>query len=443
MRPLYLRTAHFIDLPRENYLFRNDDQSLTLKCGDAPSISYNNHESLKKVYLIDSLVKSTPQEVLGFSQFLASNNPSPEKEATDKLQFICSELDQPFEIMCDASDYAIGAVLGQRIEKHFRPIHYASKTMTEAETNYTTTEKEMLAVVYAFEKFRSYLIMNKSVVYTDHSALKYLFNKKDAKARLLSWSNFFRIDFKVSIPSCLSMPMESNFKDNATSSSITIGGEYTPIVIQHLQLSLRTTEYLDRVELALVTKTPLRTDMSKITENSQENRQKRTRDRMSDHEAKENHASAFCINLSSTHNIPKPAPALNFVLRVAWLATVFAFKVGLIESLLLNFTLASLEVVRRGHWNYFSFVTLFAVYAILAHISGVFSPVTEAVPMLNQIVVLMLWNGSMFALLSLHLFMYGCNIFSWKAAMMNYNFVLEFQANTTFKLSDDFLSTCA
>ncbi|GKB59723.1 retrovirus-related pol polyprotein from transposon TNT 1-94 [Tanacetum coccineum] len=93
----------------------------------------------------------------------------------------------PILIMCDASDYAIGAVLGQRIEKHFRPIHYASKTMTGAESNYTTTEKEMLAVVYAFEKFRSYLIMNKSVVYTDHSALKYLFNKKDAKARLLRW----------------------------------------------------------------------------------------------------------------------------------------------------------------------------------------------------------------------------------------------------------------
>ncbi|GJR91625.1 reverse transcriptase domain-containing protein [Tanacetum coccineum] len=105
---------------------------------------------------------------------------------------------QLFEIMCDASDYAIGAVLGQRIEKHFRPIHYASKTMTEAETNYTTTEKEMLAVVYAFEKFRSYLIMNKSVVYTDHSALKYLFNKKDAKARLLRWVLLLQeFDFKV------------------------------------------------------------------------------------------------------------------------------------------------------------------------------------------------------------------------------------------------------
>ncbi|GKG22393.1 reverse transcriptase domain-containing protein, partial [Tanacetum coccineum] len=105
--------------------------------------------------------------------------------------------------MCDASDYAIGAVLGQRIENHFRPIHYASKTMTEAEMNYTTTEKEMLAVVYAFEKFRSYLIMNKSVVYTDHSALKYLFNKKDAKARLLRWVLLLQgnLILRLSIPS--------------------------------------------------------------------------------------------------------------------------------------------------------------------------------------------------------------------------------------------------
>nr|GEU37950.1 reverse transcriptase domain-containing protein [Tanacetum cinerariifolium] len=70
--------------------------------------------------------------------------------------------------------------------------------MTQAETNYTTTEKEMLAVVYAFEKFRSYLIMNKSIVYTDHSALKYLFAKKDAKARLLRWILLLQdFDFKV------------------------------------------------------------------------------------------------------------------------------------------------------------------------------------------------------------------------------------------------------
>nr|GEV80874.1 reverse transcriptase domain-containing protein [Tanacetum cinerariifolium] len=70
--------------------------------------------------------------------------------------------------------------------------------MTQAESNYMTTEKEMLAVVYAFEKFRSYLIMNKSIVYTDHSALKYLFSKKDAKARLLRWILLLQeFDFKV------------------------------------------------------------------------------------------------------------------------------------------------------------------------------------------------------------------------------------------------------
>nr|GFA77536.1 reverse transcriptase domain-containing protein [Tanacetum cinerariifolium] len=70
--------------------------------------------------------------------------------------------------------------------------------MNQAEANYTTTEKEMLAVVYAFKKFRSYLIMNKSIVYTDHSALKYLFAKKVAKARLLRWILLlYEFDFKV------------------------------------------------------------------------------------------------------------------------------------------------------------------------------------------------------------------------------------------------------
>nr|GEW31211.1 reverse transcriptase domain-containing protein [Tanacetum cinerariifolium] len=93
----------------------------------------------------------------------------------------------PFELMCDASDFEIGAVLGKRKTKHFQPIHYASKTMTEAQIHYTTMEKEMLAVVYAFEKFRPYLVLSKSIMYTDHSALKYLFSKQDAKPRLIQW----------------------------------------------------------------------------------------------------------------------------------------------------------------------------------------------------------------------------------------------------------------
>ncbi|GJX03695.1 reverse transcriptase domain-containing protein [Tanacetum coccineum] len=109
------------------------------------------------------------------------------RKLTEAPILIAPDWDLPFELMCDASDFAIGAVLGQRKNKHFQPIHYASKTMNEAQTHYTTTEKELLAVVYAFEKFRSYLVMSKSIVYTDHSAIKYLFAKKDAKARLMRW----------------------------------------------------------------------------------------------------------------------------------------------------------------------------------------------------------------------------------------------------------------
>nr|GEX07445.1 reverse transcriptase domain-containing protein [Tanacetum cinerariifolium] len=109
------------------------------------------------------------------------------RKLTEAPILIAPDWDLPFEVMCDASDFVVGAVLRQRQEKHFRLIYYASKTMTEAESNYTTTEKEMLAVVYAFKKFQFYLIMNKSIVYTDHSALKYLFAKKDSKERLLRW----------------------------------------------------------------------------------------------------------------------------------------------------------------------------------------------------------------------------------------------------------------
>ncbi|GJU46386.1 putative nucleotidyltransferase, ribonuclease H [Tanacetum coccineum] len=102
---------------------------------------------------------------------------------------IAPEWNLDFELMCDASDYAIGAVLGQRIDKIFCLIYYASKTMNDAKEHYTTTEKELLAVVYAFDNFRSYLIMSKTIVSTDHSALKYLFSKHDAKPRIIILEN--------------------------------------------------------------------------------------------------------------------------------------------------------------------------------------------------------------------------------------------------------------
>nr|GEZ05929.1 reverse transcriptase domain-containing protein [Tanacetum cinerariifolium] len=120
------------------------------------------------------------------------------KRLTEAPILIGPNWDLPFELMYDASDFAIAVVLGQRHEKHFKPIHYASKMINDVESNYSTTEKEMLAVVYAFEKFRSYLIMNKSIVHTDHFALKYLFAKKDTKARLLRWVlPLQEFDFKV------------------------------------------------------------------------------------------------------------------------------------------------------------------------------------------------------------------------------------------------------
>ena len=90
--------------------------------------------------------------------------------------------DLPFEIMCDASDFAVGEVLGQRIDKKPIAIFYASKTLADAQLNYTTTEKELLAVVFALEKFRSYILGIKIIVYTDNAALKYLFSKKEAKS---------------------------------------------------------------------------------------------------------------------------------------------------------------------------------------------------------------------------------------------------------------------
>ena len=93
----------------------------------------------------------------------------------------------PFEIMCDASDLAIGAVLGQRVDKAPHAIYYASKTLSGAQLNYTTTEKELLAVVYALDKFRSYILGSKVIVFSDHAALRYLLSKKETKPRLIRW----------------------------------------------------------------------------------------------------------------------------------------------------------------------------------------------------------------------------------------------------------------
>nr|GEV18065.1 DNA-directed DNA polymerase [Tanacetum cinerariifolium] len=139
---------------------------------------------------VDVIVKLPhPTTVKGVRSFLDCIDAfeTLKKKLTEAPILVVPDWNLPFELMCDASDFAIGAVLGQQKTKHFQPIHYASKTMTEAQIHYTTTEKEMLALVYAFEKFLPYLILSKSIVYTNHSALKYLLSKQDVKPRLLRW----------------------------------------------------------------------------------------------------------------------------------------------------------------------------------------------------------------------------------------------------------------
>ena len=107
------------------------------------------------------------------------------KKLTSAPIVVAPDWNLPFELMCDASDFSVGVVLGQRKEKVFYAIYYASRTLNDAQLNNSTTEKELLAIVFAFEKFRPYLIGNKVIVFTDHSTIKYLVTKKEAKPRLI------------------------------------------------------------------------------------------------------------------------------------------------------------------------------------------------------------------------------------------------------------------
>ena len=103
-----------------------------------------------------------------------------------------------FEFMCDASDYAMRAVLGQITEKIFKAIYYASKTFNEAQENYSTTEKEMLSMVFSCEKFRPFILGSHVIIHTDHAVIRYLMAKKEAKPRLIRWA-FLLQEFDLEI----------------------------------------------------------------------------------------------------------------------------------------------------------------------------------------------------------------------------------------------------
>ena len=92
----------------------------------------------------------------------------------------------------------MGVVLAPKINKLPRVIYYASRTLDVAQANYTTTEKELLAIVFALEKFCSYLLGTRVIVYTDHAALKYLLKKAESKPRLIRWM-FWLQEFDLEI----------------------------------------------------------------------------------------------------------------------------------------------------------------------------------------------------------------------------------------------------
>ncbi|GJY62465.1 reverse transcriptase domain-containing protein [Tanacetum coccineum] len=129
-------------------------------------------------------IKDTPFE---FSDECQSAFELLKEKLTCAPVIVSSNGNLPFELMCDASDFIVGAVLGQKDGKNFHPIYFASKTLNPAQQKYTITDKELMAVLFAFDIFRSYLILSKTIVHTDHSALKHLFKKQDAKLRLIRW----------------------------------------------------------------------------------------------------------------------------------------------------------------------------------------------------------------------------------------------------------------
>ena len=120
----------------------------------------------------------------------------------------------PFEIMCDASDYAVGTILGQRKDKALHAIYYSSKTLDGAQVNYATTEKELLVVVNALDKFQTYLVGSKVIVHTDYSLLKYLLlRRKQNQGLFVGFCYSRNLTQKSKIKRVLGMWLQTIFHD--------------------------------------------------------------------------------------------------------------------------------------------------------------------------------------------------------------------------------------
>nr|GEX08756.1 reverse transcriptase domain-containing protein [Tanacetum cinerariifolium] len=171
------------------------------------------------------LEKDTP---FFFSQECVDAFQTLKRMLTEAPILIASDRDMPFELMCDASDFAIGAVLGQRRDKHFQPIHYASKTMTEAESKYTTTEKEMLAVAMTSQQKNNFFKDVKHYLWDD----PYLF--KICADQIIIWCVAGQEAIDI-LKACHSRPTEGHHGPNYTARKVFDSGFYWPTIYRAAQ----------------------------------------------------------------------------------------------------------------------------------------------------------------------------------------------------------------
>ncbi|RDX99224.1 Retrovirus-related Pol polyprotein, partial [Mucuna pruriens] len=183
------------------------------------------------------------------------------QELKDKLTsspiFQAPNWDLPFKLVCDASNLALGAVLGQRARVG-QPVHviaYASRTMDPAQQNYTTTEKELLAIVFALDKFRSYLLDSKIIVFSDHDALRYLLKKPDAKPRLISDKVIYRCIPNAEIDSvlqfCHSAPGGDHHGSTQIARKVLDCGLYWPTIFRDAHQFVSTCERCQKAGMAM------------------------------------------------------------------------------------------------------------------------------------------------------------------------------------------------
>ncbi|GJX74045.1 reverse transcriptase domain-containing protein [Tanacetum coccineum] len=213
----------------EKMLKRCEETNLVLNWENATSWFIKDFSQIARP-MTQLLVKDSP---FNFSEECIHAFKTLKRELTQAPIMIKPDWSLPFEIMCDASDYAVRAVLGQRIDKHFKPIHYTSKTMNEAQENYTMTKKELLAIVFAFNKFCQYLVLSKNIVFTDHYALRYLFTKQDAKPCLIRWILLLQ-EFDIEI--CDKKGAENQAADHLSRLEIPDLGKLTRAEIRNLFL---------------------------------------------------------------------------------------------------------------------------------------------------------------------------------------------------------------